>query len=681
MSTLHDSDRALHRSSTAEALEAAGDRAGASDIRALDADLERASQKARPTRISLVERLIFGPPPDLEELSAGGTAHAQNAAARQPMVQAAIARLSAGEAFTADGKLSAEIRRTVSAKGGYGFTVPAQFGGIGETYQSFAVAEEELAANGLGALAVEISGHLTIGSGSLLGYGSKGQKITFLPMIAEGTLMGFALTEVGVGVNAKKIRAYVELDANGVYRLFAEGTSNKLWITNAVHGALLAVVARIGAAGDRIGLFILQLPDTDIAGPEFDFRCTPSDVGAFLPNHNSRLHFRNFPIPAENRIPAEGVEVLFYCLKFGRCMLAAMSAGYQRMLAFDAARYARTRDGVGGKVFNHEIPRLAIARMLGGALQAQALAHISLAQEASGADLTGLRDLTKSAAATAGLESMIACEHVVGGRAFSSQSRIHAARANLHLFGVVEGEDNMIRLGMVRDVTLPFVNRYLAPLLGILGKANATAAMPILAIDLATIRRHPSRVLGIVSALLGSATPYRLASWVLREGCRDAAAMFTALVPSAWHSRYRTLPTELRPHARYAERHLRRLRWTYLRLALYYQLELTRAQIPLLRLGLSIEHLVSMLVCCHHAAKGARPLVAIADLQARALRGKFAETRLPWRLATIDHQRRLVGQISDDIAAGRSTLLHGIEPEQFAHDWCTPQNTTSPIGI
>ncbi|MEO6102712.1 MAG: acyl-CoA dehydrogenase family protein, partial [Pseudoxanthomonas sp.] len=220
-------------------MEAAGDKAGAIDIRALDVDLERASQKAKPNRKSLVERLIFGPSPGLEELGAGGAAHVQNAATRQPMVEEAIARLAAGEAFTADGKLSAELRRAVSAKGAYGFTVPAEFGGLGGTYQSFAVPEEELAANGLGALAVEISGHLTIGSGSLLGYGSKGQKATFLPMIAEGTLMGFALTEVGVGVNAKKIRAYVEIDANGVYRLFAEGSSNKLWITNATHGALI----------------------------------------------------------------------------------------------------------------------------------------------------------------------------------------------------------------------------------------------------------------------------------------------------------------------------------------------------------------------------------------------------------------------------------------------------------
>ena len=69
--------------------------------------------------------------------------------------------------------------------------------------------EEALASNGIGALAVEISGQLTIGSSSLLGYGTDYQKSTFLPMISQGRITSFALTEVGVGVNAKKIQAYV----------------------------------------------------------------------------------------------------------------------------------------------------------------------------------------------------------------------------------------------------------------------------------------------------------------------------------------------------------------------------------------------------------------------------------------------------------------------------------------
>src|SRR5690606_16360131 len=104
------------------------------------------------------------------------------------------------------------------------------------------------------------------------------------------------------------------------------------------------------AAGDGLG---------------FEFWLRPSNADAFHPNHNARLHFHGFPIPAANRIEADGVEVLFYCLRMGRCMLAAMSAGYQRMFAADAVHYARRRQGVGGPVIKHELPRLSIGTMLG----------------------------------------------------------------------------------------------------------------------------------------------------------------------------------------------------------------------------------------------------------------------------------------------------------------------------
>ena len=102
-----------------------------------------------------------------------------------------------------------------------------------------------------------------------------------------------------------------------------------------------------------MGLFVIELPRADVAldaAHDYEFRCEPSRVAAFVANFNSRLHFRNFPIPKANRIPADGVEVLFYCLRMGRCMLAAMAAGYQRMLARDASHYALQRIGVGGPV-------------------------------------------------------------------------------------------------------------------------------------------------------------------------------------------------------------------------------------------------------------------------------------------------------------------------------------------
>lgn len=672
---------ATDNSTAAKALAAAGDHASALDVAALDAAARGVERKLAAARHGLAERLIYGPAPTVEELRSGAELARRVAGSQRNVVDAALGSLARGEAFTADAKLSAELRRAVAAEKAFGYTVPAVFGGAGAAYGDLAAVEEALAANGLGPLAVEISGQLTIGAGSLLAYGDERQQRTFLPLVAEGRPMAFGLTEVGVGVNAKKIQAYVETQADGSYRLFAEGAANKLWITNAVHGGLIGIVARLGKNASGIGLFIVELPSGNVAldaAHDYEFRCEPSRVAAFVANHNSRLHFRNFPVPQGNRIPADGVEVLFYCLRMGRCMLAAMAAGYQRMLACDAAHYARQRVGVGGPVIRHEVPRLNLARILGGALQARALAYLSLQQDADGVDLAGLRDLTKSAAAGAALESMVAAEHVLGGRAFHGGSRVNDARVNLHLFGVVEGEDDLILMGMVRDVTQRFVERYLGALLGVIEAANEPPGggklapeQRLLRIGVAALVRQPGRSIVAVVRLLLQPSSWRLGAWVLCNAGAELVRLPLRLLPAAAFSRYRALPAPLRGYARYAERKLKMLRWSYLGLSSFYQLELTRAQIPLQRFGKCIEHLVSMLVVCHHAALGDETMRQVAALQAQLLQDKYRSLRMLSGLRGMQRTRRAVAAVGASLEAGRCSLLDDVEPQAFGHPWDT----------
>lgn len=668
------------QSTAARALLAAGDAESARDVGALDRSAQQAAQRLGRTRRSLVERLIFGPRPRPAELQSGvaGAAHAGERG--QAMVEAAIACMARGEAFTADGKLSAALRREVAAHKGYGFTVPAAFGGLDGRYVELAVAEEQLAANGLGALAVEISGELTIGAGSLLGYGSAEQQRTFLPLIAEGELMAFALTEVRIGVNAKKVRAYVEPDpATGGFRLFAHGDRNKLWITNATHGALVGLVARLGKDGKQVSLFVTRLPSADIAagdGSDHEFWCRGSGAGSFTANHNSRLHFHNYPLRKGEQIDADGVEVLFYCLRMGRCMLAAMAAGYQRMFAADALHYARLRDGVGGKVVKHELPRQNLGRMLGGALQARALSHLSLQQDADGVDLAGLRDLTKSAAAGAALQSLIACEQVLGGRSFDRGSRVDQARANMHVFGIVEGQDDLILMGMVKDVTDAFTGRYLAPMLSVIQSLNVgrdgqpvPAAARVLRLTPGMLLARPGLVLQATGRLLRQAAFWRLAGYVLGHALLALLLLPLRLVPTALLPRYQALPPALRGYARFAERRLSSLRWAWLATNLFFQLELTRAQVPLQRLGKCIELLVSMLALCHHARGQDQSQRNVAALQCEQLQQQVRALPLVTGLWQMQRLRRRIDAVGKDLEGDGGSLLAGLPPQPFAHPW------------
>jgi len=664
-------------SAVAEALAAAGDREQAEDISVLEKASDAAQKKLNLQHTSLLERMIFGTAPELEELCSGGEAYRASQHEKSTQILEQCLQLqSQGQAIDDNNKLSPSLREMLAATGAYGYTVPKKYKGLGLNYSQLAVLEEALAANGMGALAVELSGQLTIGSSALLGYGTSEQQADFLPQIAGGRLIAFALTEVGVGVNAKRVQAWVERDEDaGCWRLNAEDVCNKLYITSATYGGLAAVVARKGRQGREFGLYIVQLPEQDMDG-DVGFSCSSSNTSAFAQNINSRLSFRNFPIALEQEIQGDGVEVLFYCLRLGRCMLAAMSAGFQRMMAADAIAYANKREGVGGLVIKHELPRLGIVRILGGALVAQAFAHLALAQDAAGVDLAGLRDITKSASARHALESLIASERLIGGRSLDNSSRISEARTTLHAFGIVEGEDDLIRLGMVKDVTAAFSRKHLQGLLSVLQTINQDRqgellpeAERIYTLNLSNFLKFPGRVgLAVLKLLLNSGT-WKLLGWCLFNLLGDLCRFIGRIVPTAWLPRYKDLPGELGHNLRFSERELRKSRWLYVLFNVVYQLELTRAQVPMQRLGKRIELLMSMAVVSCHAARLDNSIQHIAQAQAELIKLELAGLGFSANSRSLRKLRRSIALVIRDIQANSCSLVSEIEPQAVAHPW------------
>ena len=150
-----------------------------------------------------------------------------------------------------------------------------------------------------------------------------------------------------------------------------------------------------------------------------------------------------------------------------------------------------------------------------------------------------------------------------------------------------------------------------------------------------------------------------LGGWVVLNAVADLVRLPLRLLPAAAFARYRALPAPLRGYARYAERKLRMLRWSYLGLSLFYQLELTRAQIPLQRFGKCIEHLVSMLAICHHAALGDETMRDVAALQAQLLQDKYRALRIFSGLRSMQRTRGAVARVGQSLEAGRCSLLDG----------------------
>ncbi len=129
------------------------------------------------------------------------------------------------------------------------------------------------------------------------------------------------------------------------------------------------------------------------------------------------------------------------------------------------------------------------------------------------------------------------------------------------------------------------------------------------------------------------------------------------------------LPKDLRAFARFAERKLRGMRWIYFFLNTCYQLELTRAQVPLQRFGKCVEHLVSMLVLCHHAAVGDASEQQVARLQAQLIKDKFAGIKILSAMFEMERTRGMIDAVGRSVERDECSLLEGVEAEPFAHPW------------
>ena len=135
-------------------------------------------------------------------------------------------------------------------------------------------------------------------------FGTDEQKAKYLPMISDGALSAFALTEPDVGSDPARMTTTAELTADGKHYII-NGT--KLWTTNGPIAELLVVMAKTapkmvrGKERQQISAFIVE---ANTSGIEVVHRCDFMGIRAI---HNGLLKFTDVKVPAENLLWGEGL--------------------------------------------------------------------------------------------------------------------------------------------------------------------------------------------------------------------------------------------------------------------------------------------------------------------------------------------------------------------------------------
>jgi (2S)-methylsuccinyl-CoA dehydrogenase len=278
----------------------------------------------------------------------------------------------------ANGDIPESIVEGLNELGGFGLSIPEEFGGFsagGESeYLGMVVATEELSWGSLG-----IGGSLItrpeIMTRALLRGGTDEQRQTWLPRLASAeALCAIAVTEPDFGSDVAGITTSATRTEGG---WLLNGT--KTWCTFAARAEVLVLLARTdpdrSLAHRGLSLFLVEKPRGDSTG--FLFRQDdhggrlegrPIDTIGYRGMHSYELSLDHWFVSDDHLVGGDdGLGKGFYFqmagFENGRIQTAARAIGVMQA-AYDAALdYARSRVVFGEAIINFELTRTKLATM------------------------------------------------------------------------------------------------------------------------------------------------------------------------------------------------------------------------------------------------------------------------------------------------------------------------------
>jgi alkylation response protein AidB-like acyl-CoA dehydrogenase len=268
------------------------------------------------------------------------------------MLRAAVADIAAGygHAYYSEqarrGATTDALWSAIADQGFLGVHLPEEYGGGGGGITELAIVCEELAAQGCPLLLILVSA--AICAELLAQFGSVAQKQTWLPGLATGEKMVFAITEPDAGSNSHNIATTATRDGD-VYRV----RGAKTYISGVDEAPAMVVVVRTGSErGTGHAQLSLLIVDTD--APGLSRSVIPVEISA--PEKQFLLTFDDVDVPADRLVGDEGqgLRQVFVGLNPERIMGACISTGVGRYALTRASDYATDREVWGVPIGTHQ---------------------------------------------------------------------------------------------------------------------------------------------------------------------------------------------------------------------------------------------------------------------------------------------------------------------------------------
>jgi butyryl-CoA dehydrogenase len=249
-----------------------------------------------------------------------------------------------------------EAFATMGRLGMLGMTVPAEFGGAGTDYVSYALAIMEIAAAD-GATSTAFQVHNSLVCLPILRHGKPEQKERYLRPLASGEQLGaFCLTEPGAGSDAAAITTRARKVGN---KFVLNGA--KQFITSGKSADLALVFAVTDPAAGKRGISAFIVPTRT---PGYSVVRVEQTMGQRSSDH-CQIAFEDCEVLPDQMLGEEGqgLRIALGNLEGGRIGVAAQSVGVARAAYEAALAYAKERRSFGQPIIEHQAVGFRLADM------------------------------------------------------------------------------------------------------------------------------------------------------------------------------------------------------------------------------------------------------------------------------------------------------------------------------
>jgi alkylation response protein AidB-like acyl-CoA dehydrogenase len=297
--------------------------------------------------------------------------------------------------------------------------VSEEYGGMGESLLTTALAMKTLAANCKDeGLVFSLCAHLCTCLVPISLFGTPSQKRKYLPGLCKGELIGAnGTSEAGAGSDLSLIQTKVERVAQG-YRL----DGSKIFVTNASIADVLIIYARhsAGSAGANLSAFIV-----DRSTPGIGLGQTWKKMG-LRTSPMSEMTFDDCRVGEDARLGRErfGLAMFNRSMIWERVLMAAYHIGAMELQFNEALDYSNSRSQFGSRIGKFQMVAEKLVKMRVGIEAAKALLYQTCWKLDQGCERTSDASILKLVASEAKVANSLDAVQIFGAYGFMKESLV-----------------------------------------------------------------------------------------------------------------------------------------------------------------------------------------------------------------------------------------------------------------